>query len=277
MILLKRILILSLVIWAVLSLISCVNQNINPPVTPETEKGQGLFNIDDAINEAIKGRSSSYTSGEVVTEGHTILSTKDENGVTKVYTIASCGAFGFENGIFTKISGSGAIPTVITFSQDKEGNYILLEYEEPMDGSGYGDSIRRMFPLSLHSRVLAAHKDYKTLAKQQEAQAKEYLEGIGRDAKVSADYVKKELPNIDVEASNKIFSELAKYDAFLNACPYWLGTRERVEEGLRYIYRTSQSETEDGFDLITFTKEKEDGTVVKEQNFKIIDSEPIRQ
>ncbi len=277
MILAKRMCVLSLLVFIVLGSVSCVNQSDNPPVVPETERGQGLSNIENAISEAIKGRSSRYAFGEVVTEGHIILDTKDKNGATKVYTIASCGVFGFENGIFTKISGSGAIPTVIIFSRDEDDNYILSEYEEPMDGSGYGDSIRRMFPLSLRSRVLAAHKDYKALAKQQEAQAKKYLESIGRDAKVSAEHVEKKLPDIDVQASNKIFTEFTKYDTLLNACPYWLGTREKVEEGLRYIYRTSQSKTEDDFDLITFTKEKEDGAIVEEKNFKIIDGEPIHQ
>ncbi|MDS1030040.1 DUF4825 domain-containing protein [Bacillota bacterium LX-D] len=73
--------------------------------------------IDEAVSITIKNRGeNSYLDGEVATEGHLILDTEEKNGNIKVYTISSFGYFGFENGIFTKISGSGAIPTVITFS-----------------------------------------------------------------------------------------------------------------------------------------------------------------
>jgi len=131
-----------------------------------------------------------------------------------------------------------------------------------------------MFPSNLHSRVFSTHDDYAALAKQQEAQAEEYLRSIGRNAEVSAAHVKKELANIDVMASNKLFTEFTKYNSFLNACPYWLGTREKVENGVRYIYGTSQSKTSDGYDLIIFQKKREDGTVVEEYKYKIVGSEP---
>lgn len=80
--------------------------------------------------------------------------------------------------------------------------------------------------------------------------------------------------DINVEASNKLFSEFTKYNSFLNSCPYWIGTREQIENGVRYIYETFQSKTSDGYDLITFKKTREDGTVVQEYNYKIIGTEP---
>ena len=58
--------------------------------------------------------------------------------------ISSLGVFGFEDGIFTIVSGSGAIPTVMTFSKVNDGNYNLMEYKEPQDGSYYGKSIMDM-------------------------------------------------------------------------------------------------------------------------------------
>lgn len=231
--------------------------------------------IDEAVSIAIKNRGENgYRDGEVATEGHLILDTEEKNGKIKVYTISSFGYFGFENGIFTKISGSGAIPTVITFSKNEKGEYSLLEYKEPVDGAGYIDSVKKMFPSKLWDKVLSEGKYYPELVKQQEAQAEEYLKSIGRKAKVSAAYVDKKPVNIGVEASNKLFAELTKYDAFLNSCPYWIGTREIIENGVRYIYETSQSKTSDGYDLISFKKKKEDGTFVKEHKYKIIGSEP---
>lgn len=146
-----------------------------------------------------------------------------------------------------------------------------------MDGSEHADSIRRMFPKELHNRVLLARdeNDRLSLARQQETQASEYLKSIGRTAEIKLGHVEKQLVNINVEASNKLFSELTKFDPFLNTFPYWIGTKERIEGGVRYIYKTSQDKTDDGYDLITFRKTRDDGTTVEERNYKIDGNEPV--
>ena len=230
--------------------------------------------LDEAVAQAIKSRSKSYKDGEFAAEGHIILDTSEGSETVKVYTIASLGVFGFENGIFTVVSGSGAIPTVMTFFRDEQGRYSLIEYREAQDGSGYADSIKKMFPRKLHSRVLSDHGDYAELKKQQETQAKEYLRSIGRTAQVSAAHVEKKLANINVEASNKLLAEYTKYDDFLNNCPYWLGSREQIENGERFIYEKTQSKTSDGYDLITFRKTRANGELVEERLYKIVGSEP---
>jgi bla regulator protein BlaR1 len=199
------------------------------------------------------------------------LDSEDTDGNLKVYTIASFGAFGFENGIFTKISGSGAIPTVITFSKSEKGEYSLLEYKEPMSGDGYHQSKKDMFPQRLWDKVLSEQEYYPDLAKQQEEQAKQYLQSIGRNAEVSAASVERKLTK-NVEASNKLF--FTKDDPDKSNFPYWIGTIEIVTAGVRYIYETSQSKTSDGYDLITYKKTKEDGAVLKEYQYKIVGNEP---
>ncbi len=236
---------------------------------------KGATTLDQAVSFAVKEQRKSYLDGEFATEGHIILDSEKKGEAVKVYTIASFSFFGFENGIFTKISGSGAIPTVIIFAQNESGDYSLLEYKEPEDGERYTDSIKKMFPNRLHNKVLSAHNNYPKLALQQQEQAAEYLKSIGRIAPVSEKHVDKQLPDIDVGASNKLFSELTKYNSFLNSCPYWIGTREIIENDGRYIYETSQSKTNDGHDLITFKKTKEDGTVMTEHQYKIVGSEPL--
>ncbi len=102
-------------------------------------------NIEQAVSAAIKDQGKVYLNGECITEGHVILDTEERDGTVKAYTIASVGWFGFENGVFTKISGSGAIPTVMTFFRNENGTYSLLEYKELMDGAGYTDSIKKIF------------------------------------------------------------------------------------------------------------------------------------
>lgn len=253
-----------------------VKPSLDILVWVEKSQSQKPITFNNAVSLAIKAQRKSYFDGEVTTEGHIILDTEEKNGTVKAYTIASLGAFGFENGIFTKVSGSGAIPSIMIFSKNKNGEYSLLEYKEPEDGAGYTDSIKKMFPHQLQDKVLSAQNDYLDLIKQQEEQAAEYLKSIGRAAKVSAAHVEKELVDVNVQASNKLFAEFTKYDSFLNNCPYWIGTRERIENGVRYIYETSQSKTNDGYDLISFRKAKEDGTVVEEKKYKIVGSEPQR-
>jgi bla regulator protein BlaR1 len=77
-----------------------------------------------------------------------------------------------------------------------------------------------------------------------------------------------------VEASNKLLAEYTKYDEFLNNCPYWLGTLERIENGERFIYEKEHSKTSDGYDLITFRKTRANGEVVEERQYKIVGTEP---
>lgn len=228
--------------------------------------------IEKAVSDAIKERYQT-SSGECITEGHIILGIEEENNTLKVYTIASVAGFGFENGIFTISSGSGAIPTVMIFSINKNGVYSLIEYEEPMDGEGNADSKKKMFPKKLHNKVLHADEEYSLLAEQQKSQAIEYLKTIGRETEVSIDYVERKLLNIDQDASNKLFAG-EKTDYFINGFPYWAGTIERIEDGVRYIYETSQGKTEGGYDLVTFKKTKEDGTIVEERQYIIDGSEP---
>lgn len=230
--------------------------------------------LEQAVSQAVLKQKSGYLDGEFGTEGHVILDNEEKNGEIKAYTVSSFGWFGFENGVFTNVSGSGAIPTVITFSKNQNGEYSLLEYKEPMDGAGYTESVKKMFPKRLWDKVLSGGKYNSELVKQKEAQAAQYLKSIGRNAKVSQKYVERKLPKINVEASNKLFSEFTKNNPELNKFPYWLGTREELENGIRYIYETSQGKSGDGCDLIVFKKTKQDGTVVKEYKYKIVGNQP---
>lgn len=234
---------------------------------------QNPKSVEEAVSLAVKDQGKCYLKGEVATEGHKILDTEEKGGIVTVYTVSSFGWFGFENGIFTCVSGSGYIPTVIKLSKNEIGEFSLLEYKEPMDGAYYTESIKKMFPRRLWDDVLNTDK-YTDLVKQKEEQAREYLRSIGRNAKVSAAYVEKKLVNINVEASNKLFGEFTKNDAELNNFPYWIGTKELLENDVRYIYSTSQSKTSDGYALISFKKTKEDGTIVKLYQYKIVGSEP---
>lgn len=224
-------------------------------------------NLEEVVkNEILQKNFNGYKSGEAQGEGHKILKTQEKNGHTVVYMIESYGQYGFENGIFTKVSGSGAIPTVMTFSKNSKSEYMLEDYKIPQDGSGYVSSIRKMFPLLLQKEALNANKYYDELLRQETVYAKAYLKSINREAVVQGNYVDKKLPNINVKASNKL---LEKYNEY----PYWIGTLETVENGQRYVYEKSFSDKGNGDGIVSFIKRKYNGEIMLKHIIEIKNGE----
>ena len=203
-----------------------------------------------------RGSGYYYYGGECGSEGHVILGTKEDKDVTMVYAIATVSRYGFQNGIFTPVSGSGAIPTVLTLVKNQEGEYACVKWEEPMDGEYYISSLEELFPQSLWSKVKHADQYYEGLVGQKEAYAEAYLKQIGREAKIQ-EHVETILPDLPVEVSNLLLELCWEY-------PYWVGTEERIEDGVRYIYETKQEKGESGPGTMVYEKRTEDGTLVQQ-------------
>lgn len=225
--------------------------------------------IDEAISKAIKEQR--YTNdAEVITEGHIILDTEEKDGKTTVYALISYGCFGFENGIFTKVSGTGIHAAIFTFEKDEKNEYSLIDYRQSDK-----KLITMFFPERLWDAALnAGREEYSELFRQQKEQARIYLSGIGRDDAVISEEVDKKTIDVDAEALGKIYEERIIWG--LDFFPNWIGTRELVQNGVRYIYETSQSKSEDGFDILCFRRSKEDGTIDREYKFKIVGHQPQR-
>jgi len=214
--------------------------------------------LESAISQAILSNNTGrYLSGETIAEGHIILETVEKDGNVVVYALTSYGEYGFENNIFTKVSGTGIIPTRITFSKDDKG-YSLIEYKMPEDGSRYTESIKEMFPDNLENRAMNytdwdAEKCY-----QQEYQyANEYLTTIGREAEVNFK-VEHELDNMNVTASNMFIDLYHDY-------PYWIGKQEKIEHNVRYVYEKLWEDKGNGDGIVTFKKYKYDNKEVVEE------------
>jgi len=209
--------------------------------------GSGL---DEAVGLALlRDSQAGYLSGECAGEGHILLGGKTDSGVTKVYALTMVGEYGFEDGNFVKISGSGIIPAVFTFS-DSDGGLVCTKIEYPEDGSEYAKSIKKMFPAEYQGRALSpSDGDRQELTSQERAYAASYLKKIGRDA-VIGDYGDFEHTlltdvGVSVDVSNGINDKLfADY-------PMWIGTRETLENGVRYVYEMSYNK--EGHE-IDFTK-----------------------
>jgi len=253
----KRLAFLVLVIFM---LASCSSETINQK---DVKIKEGLADLEKCVSEAIlSANKGSFLEGECAAEGNIILEKREDKDKITVYALTMYGEYGFENGIFTKISGTGIIPVAITFRKNADGTYTLSEYKLPRDGAYYADSVKKMFPQNLHERALnPSREDNENLKNQEVAYAKEYLKKINRDAKISPDYVEKEfIEGMDVEASNTLLETYSQY-------PYWIGTLEKIEDNTRYVYEKSYNKEEG---IVTFKKYKFDtGEIVEKYDIKI--------
>lgn len=222
---------------------------------PESEFD--LTDLDQAISDAIfitAGGDARYEIGECFAEGHQILDQSEEEGQIIVCAHVIDGWFGFENNIFTGVSGS-SIPTRLMFSQNAAGEYILQSYDIPEDGSNYGSSLRALF--SAKALAQLERLDISSLYPQLEAYAEAYLQSIGREATVQWHYVDRQLPDMDsVQVSNALLERYSEY-------PYWIGSLERVEDGTRMVYEHLWQPDGAGGGITTYQKQIYGGDIVE--------------
>ena len=208
--------------------------------------------------------STGYLEGECVAEGHIILDAIREEEFWKVYTLASVGQYGFCTGHFEMISGSGAIPTMLTIGQEEDGTYYCYGVWEPMDGNLYADSIKETFPRALWNKALNADERYGELKEQKEAYAQAYLESIGREAPIGSygDFAHPLFTEngMSVEVSNALLT-IEKLYPF----PMYIGNQEKLEDGVRYVYETAWNHQGDGVGTATYTKYEYDTNQVVQQ------------
>lgn len=159
-------------------------------ISKENEKYE-ITELESAITQAIlSDNANGYLKGECAGEGHIILGTGDSkewyNGdkdikFIEAYVLTTYGEYGYENGKFAQISGSGILPVRITFEVYPDGRYNLLEYKEALDGEGCAQSIKDMFPETYWNRALKVNpEDYAACKKQESAYALKYLKSIGK-------------------------------------------------------------------------------------------------
>lgn len=201
--------------------------------------------LDNAVGEAIlKDSEGSYLDGECQAEGHIIMGAeKVFDNEIEVYVLTTYGNYGFENGEFNKVSGTGCIPEVMNFST--ENGYEIINIKYPEDGSNYIKSIKDMFPSKYEQRAINPSKeDLENLAMQETWYADEYLTSIGRPGVQIVDYSQRTLledEGVSVEVGNEL---LDKQKDLLTNYPWWIGTREQIEDGTRYIYEMTYDKEE---------------------------------
>jgi len=133
---------------------------------------------------------------------------------------------------------------------DNKDSYICMGIQEPADGDEYIKSIKKMFPSQYQKELLnPSGDDSSSLKEQQENYAGSYLETIGRNAAVGEyrdfEYVLMSDVGISEKADNMIFKNLGEY-------PYWIGTCEKLENGVRVVYETQYRKEEQSIILVKY-------------------------
>lgn len=223
----------------------------------------------EAMAQALLDQArSGYGEGECAAEGHVILSTSSgDNTDTEVYALCSVGNYGFVNGNFEEVSGSGAIPSRLTFRKDENGGLTLVDFWQAEDGSRYVDSIRETFPEKLVAQALDAQSYYQDLKAQKVAYALAYLEEIGREAQIG-DYADFDHPlavdqGMPGPVSDELMNERWEY-------PFFLGSEERLEDGVRWIYSNEWAPSGNG-GTVTYTKTNFDtGEIAEKYVYRVV-------
>lgn len=211
--------------------------------------------LDMAVSQAIFSNNSSVPlyNGECVTEGHIILGYEIKENIYTVYLIEEYSIFGFKNGYFINTSGHRT-PAVMTFEKNSDG-YTLIDTQYPKDGEKYNSSIRELFPAPYSDKAISpSDADYKNLWNQCVAYAKEYLTKIGREAEI---FEYNQIHHTDLTAvgvSADTVNNIEKNE-LLSDYSSETGNYEIIENGVRYVYSTSYSATQN---LIIYTKENYD-------------------
>lgn len=209
----------------------------------ETNAEIDLYGEDSSMeqvvaNSILENRSKQFTGEECQAEGHIIIGEEINEGVLKVYALTMYGEYAFQNvDYFVKEAGTGAIPAVMTYDLRLSVVRTTSDVEWPEDGSGYEESVKRMFPEKYWDRVLTIpDEDLSVLKEMEQGYAKAYLEELGRDA-VIGEYA--DVPHtfltdygISVDVSNKML----EYEKLMGPYPNWVGSTEKIEDGVRYMY-----------------------------------------
>lgn len=203
-----------------------------------------------------RNRLRYYHLGEKAIEAHKIHRIEEKGNQVTLYMEVAFSWYGFENGYFTPVSGSGLTPVVMVLQQN-EGHYEVVDYQEPMDGSMWGTSIRQLFPDDIAAIILANNKErIGELMEIQRMKARDYLQEIGRPDTEIKDFVDKDR---DDQEKNRAIALVTNIRTFF---PNWEGTTEILlgtggkhpGAAIRALLETRCFEVEEGVYEVLLTK-----------------------
>jgi hypothetical protein len=212
------------------------------------------------ISAVLEQNRGKYLPGEYQGAGCKIFETFEDGDKLAVYALIEYIEYGFMDGCFVNVSGTRS--RVLLDFQTEQESHTLTGYTVLDSSSGLSDMDLEalMAPLKETGKdYFYTDDDFHKLREQVNADAKEYLKSIGREAEV-----------IDRASRENGFLSLLNGDAYhmlvkdseISCYPDWEGTLERLEDGVRYIY---QAHFDDASNKIEYTKKNYDtGETVKE-------------
>lgn len=189
---------------------------------------------EELIHEALLGTMSDgeYPNSEFFAEGHAVLETQEKADTLEIYLSAAVGGYGFMGGGFVMQNGWRGPCTVVLQRRGEE--WALREVREVESYS----QISKIMPSSAADRFFK-HESDDSIQEQIEAQARAYLESIGRTEPILS----------PAEASGELSGLLSCAGSLRSSVDrdYPLGntTIERLEDGERYLYTRSWIADED--------------------------------
>lgn len=211
--------------------------------------------------------------GECLGEGHTILGYRetDRRHVT-VYSLFSLKQYSFRDEKLVSVPYDENRPIVITLEKNSSGAYEYIASDEPVDGDEFVSSVKKLFPADIAENLLKDSPDISavdSMNRQCEEYAAAYLKKIRREAEIRR-FADENFPllqncGISEDVAETLCDLHPEYDCYL-------GSFEKIEKGVRYVYRLTWEDSGDdsGNGTVTFSKSRYDtGKTVEQFAYKV--------
>ena len=212
-------------------------------LTDPFEKQEYNENIDPLLDKAVsdvilESNKDGFYNEEFISEGHIVMGTEENNGTLKAYVLEEVNSYCFINGYFT--DNGGFLDGVVMTFDHSGSEYIYKNTDHTQDGGLLKDSVKRLFPKEYQDRVISISDDDRNYMNRMCAdRAEEYLKSIGRTVKVK-DYADIDFTLLtDAGVSVEVSNELTQ-----NEYPDYIGNYEKLENGVRFVYKTDYIKNE---------------------------------
>jgi len=200
--------------------------------------------LDQAIRDAIFAENiGNYLPGECQGIGYKIIETIEEDDILSVYALTEYIEYGFQDGVLVNVSGTNP-KVLMRFQQMESGNYELLFYTRlDLFSDLSEEEIEQLLePLNKAGKsYVYTDEDLQNVRAQADEDAIAYLKSINRVADVGVREEHKGYLLTDFVSDTDLLMELMKDETY-SLYPEWIGTQERIENNIRYIYQTEYDE-----------------------------------
>ncbi|WP_050632176.1 hypothetical protein [Bacillus andreraoultii] len=123
-------------------------------------------------NYIIEKYATSYPETDKQFEVHKVYGTSESDGILTVYMWSLFGGYNKETGLEEQCGHS--LPAVIRLKNDS-GEYKVIDYKEPKDGSEYLASIKKLFPKKYIKYIHRDAGNVKELQKEMDKKVEKWL------------------------------------------------------------------------------------------------------